>query len=473
MKARIDRVREAFAAALQPGPVALPASVATALRACSAWTDEQLAVELDAYTEEIYSEFQFLRGVAHGSRLTPTQKDNWIAAIRALHVELGNLKRPGARSERQLRVLLRFLGALGTEPRALREAAALSAERFERSALEQLIAGTNVELMRTADSRSHLAAIEHALETGNLETVMQYESLLQPEWDLDVAVALMALYSIDPAACARAIDRAPTVVTGLVALEVLRHDATALALEVSSPVIKLLAFRRWAAADESDTSADDTAEGRVRLMTQAWSSGRGPEWARLMRFPTGQSIYDLPFARALADLGETAWRMLLNEVELSDSDPRAYSMARLLQELASHIPADQQAVLWSAAFERWNEWDYAAIDPSRHYSWVPHTALDYPVALFYATQGAAFCDAEERRLTQSLEEAEDAWHRDVLTLLTARNRTLARLRLVRLGSEIATGNSPAFPPPDPTEPDDYFQLRYSRLGRPGRSAHTS
>lgn len=116
--------------------------------------------------------------------------------------------------------------------------------------------------------------------------------------------------------------------------------------------------------------------------------------------------------------------------------------------------------MWSIAFRRWDEWNYAKGEKQAHMLAPAACALDYPVSMYYSHLSAQELNSEEARLTQAVDEVEQQWFDSASDLITERNRLLSRLRLVLQARAIAAGSAKPLPPPIQPDEDLYARVRY-------------
>ena len=116
--------------------------------------------------------------------------------------------------------------------------------------------------------------------------------------------------------------------------------------------------------------------------------------------------------------------------------------------------------MWAIGYQVWSDWSYGRHESDSAMFAPAACALDFPVAMYYASLPSDECLAEESKLLEAIETVEQKWFNSVTDLVTERNRLKSRLRLVQHGIELANGSTQALPPPIRPDADLYASTRY-------------
>ena len=116
--------------------------------------------------------------------------------------------------------------------------------------------------------------------------------------------------------------------------------------------------------------------------------------------------------------------------------------------------------MWDSAHKVWSGWGYGKHEGDSAMFAPSACALDFPVAMYYASMQSNERSAEESKLKEAIDKVEQEWFTSVTELVTERNRLKSRLRLVQHGTALAKGSGRALPPPIQADADHYAETRY-------------
>lgn len=451
-------VRTAFLAALRHGPAEFPIRARVALDSCEAWSASRFAEQLEDLGQELVSEFDFINLIDHRP-LDDISQSRWILALRGTLKEIQLWSQSEHGSQHRLRILLTVLCALGFNTSSIRQVAGELKPWLHETSLARLIASTNIGVWRRSNSDDIRLALDRAAALNDFENISYLQHDVMPEWHPDAAVAISLLFEIDSASCARAISEAPSVLTGMLALQVLGNDSLDLAVLVKSPVFKLLCVQ---AAQEGPREPPSLGNmQRVEeLIVQMSQTELWEPWVRALRLPTTRPTIDLAAGRALAKMDTSAWRAFVSQLPLTHSNRNADPMAVLMQEFERHAGPERAQDMWQIAFDQWNAWDYGLSETQMHYIAPVATALDFAVAKYYSVVDSKLLEQEEAKLLQRITNIECEWFESLSALITKRNALIARLHLLRRGRDWSTRNAPEPPASAPLPANAYLVIRY-------------
>ncbi|WP_150427381.1 hypothetical protein [Dechloromonas sp. CZR5] len=188
------------------------------------------------------------------------------------------------------------------------------------------------------------------------------------------------------------------------------------------------------------------------------------DWAAwmqaLFKFPGNNSFMDAALATVLQQLSQEHWLAFFQALSLGYSHRAAAPVANILIPFANSANSGEKASIWASAYKVWSDWSYSQYESNSAMFAPAACALDFPVAMYYASLPRDERLAEESSLLEAIETVEQKWFNSVTDLVTERNRLKSRLRLVQHGIELANGSNQALPPPIQPDADLYAQIRY-------------
>lgn len=452
-----------FQAALTPGASTAPTALSQLLTQLST---DSLSQAFDAETigHSTGDEFPFLRHMfASGTPPDAAASAAWEAAIRWLLSALRSWDAIDINSLSKLRALLGAITALDANQAGLSGVATQVASSQLTAGLRHLIectdAGPGFNERRFPELRQQ---IESLASSGNLERLGQMLPHMNIFPSPDFWAAVVFMYNAAPTELAAIIERRNNVLFSLMICTVLETQAIALASRVNNFVFKFVSVANFL----QDRSADPTQSSRSALQALLLQVAQtsGETWAAwmqaLFRFPGNNSSLDTALASVLQQLSQEHWTAFFKALSLSYSHRAAAPVANILIEFANLANAGEKTVMWATAYQVWSDWNYDRYEGDSAMFAPSACALDFPVAMYFASLPSGERSTEERNLLEAIETVEQQWFNSVTELVTERNRLKSRLRLVQHGAALANGNSQALPPPVQPDGDLYAQTRY-------------
>lgn len=130
-----------------------------------------------------------------------------------------------------------------------------------------------------------------------------------------------------------------------------------------------------------------------------------------VRFPILQPSLGEALAKAPSNAIEPYIKALHLYVKRAGSDPGRRCVADCLRAFRKHADRDRRKALWTAAHDRWLEWNFAEADPNQHVLWASSCDLDYAL-VGYAIE----CMDEAARVSviqaigKELQTLDRLWH---------------------------------------------------------------
>lgn len=451
-----------FGAALQPGPCKQPVALGNVLSSLSASQSSGADLDSEALEHSLAAEFSFMPSVFNGTAPSAAQAAEWEAAVRWVLQELQAWQPTTVNATGRLKALLATATALDVKGTGLKAVATSLTPRLLPAGLIQAIEQARVHMMGERHERiQKLAAeLDAAAADSDFRSIKRTLRHLMVVAHSDLYAATNLLWAQRPADLAASLARQASVLKQYAICEVLGDEAPVFAHQVPSATFKYLAICAIEDAYRARRATHNWAQLLERLLldvagTQHWRS----LMLALFEYPQDDVLPLEGLAQALAATQPVDWKAFIEALSLSYSKRIAQPVADVLSRFLGLVgPAAAQG-MWDGAHQRWSAWDYGKAEPHFFMSSPQACALDYPVAMYYATLPAAQRTAEEARLQAVVDNLEITWFSQVTQLITERNRLLSHLRLVQHGSAMAAGGASALPPPV-APVDTYTEVRY-------------
>ena len=452
-----------FQAALTSGTSTVPVALSQLLTKLS--TDSQLhTFDAEPIGHSTGDEFRFLRNmIGSGTPPDAAASATWESAVRWLLSALRNWDSSEANSLNKLRALLGAVTALDANVAGLSSVAAQVASSQLTAGLQRFIestdAGPGFNDRRFPELRQQ---IESLASSGNLERLGHMVPHMNFFPTPDFWTAVVFMYNADPAALASVIERRNDVLFSLMICTVLGTQAISLASRVNNLVFKFVSVANfW-----QDRSADPLQSSHSTLQALLLQVARtsAADWAAwmqaLFKFPGNNSSLDSALAAVFQQLSQEHWTAFFKALSLNHSHRAAAPVANILIPFANSANTGGKTLMCAIAYQVWSDWSYGRHESDSAMFAPAACALDFPVAMYYASLPNDECLAEERNLLEAIETVEQKWFNSVTDLVTERNRLKSRLRLVQHGIELANGNTQALPPTIQPDADLYPRTRY-------------
>lgn len=452
-----------FQAALSAGASSAPLALSQVLTQLS--TDSK-SNDFDA--EEIGHstsyEFPFLsRMLAYGKPPTVAESLAWEAALRWILNALRNWDFSERNSLNKLCALLAAITALDVNGAGLSGVAVQVKSNRLITGLQAYIESANVgpgfNDRRFPELRQQ---IETSASSGRLEQLWQLVPHLSPFPSPDFGTAVTFMYNANPGELAAIIERRNDVLFSLMICTVLEAQAIAFARGVNNPVFKFVSVANfWQDRSVIPSQFSKSAMEVLLLQVAQASAAEWAAWMRaLFKFPGNNTTLDAALASVLHQLSQEHWAAFFQALSLKYSHGAAAPVANILIPMANSTDARAKTTMWATAYQVWVDWNYGK-DGSESAMLAPAAcALDFPVAMYYASLQSHDRVAEENKLLEAIETVEQQWFDCLTELMSERNRLKSRLRLVQHGTALANGSDKALPPPIQPDADLYAQTRY-------------
>lgn len=452
-----------FQAALTPGASTAPLALSQLLTQLS--TDSQLqAFDAEAIGHSTGDEFSFLPYMyAMGTPPDAATSAAWEAAIRWLLTALRSWDANVGNSLNKLRAMLGAITALDANLAGLSGVATQVASTKLIAGLRHLIESADVGPGFNERQFPELRQqIESLASSGNLERLRQMVPHMNFFLSHDFRAAVVFMYNADSAELAAIIERRNDVLFSLMICSALDTQSIVLASKVNNLVFKFVCVANfW---QERSASPIQSIQSTLQVLLLQVAQTSTADWAAwmqaLFKLPGNNSTLDAALAVVFQQLSQDHWKAFFKALSLNYSHRAAVPVANILIPFANSINADEKTLMWTTAHEVWSDWSYG-LHERDHAMFAPVAcALDFPVAMHFASLPSDVRSAEEANLLEAIETVEQQWFNSLTELVTERNRLKSRLRLVRQGSALANGINQPLPPPIQPDADPYAQIRY-------------
>jgi hypothetical protein len=454
----ISLAQASFQAALSSGTSTAPVALSQLLVQLS--SDSQLqAFDTEAVGHSVGDEFPFLRNmISTGTPPDSAASVAWEAGVRWVLSALRNWDSNEVNSLNKLRALLSAITALDAKSAGLSSVAAQVASNQLTAGLQRVIESSDVGPGFNERGFPELRQqVESLANSGNLEKLWRMVPHMNffPAPDFWTAVVLM--YSADPAALAGIIERRNDAFFSLMICTVLGAQAIALASRVNNLVFKFVSVANfWQDRTAGPLQSSQSTLQALLLQVAQTSTADWAAWMQaLFKYPNNSSL-NVALAAVLHQLSQDHWTAFFKALSLSYSHRAAAPVANILIQFSRSA----SEVMWLTAYQIWSDWSYGQHESDGAMFAPVACALDFPVAMYYASLSSDVRLAEESRLLDAIETVEQQWFDSVTDLITERNRLKSRLRLVQHGIALANGSTQALPPPIQPDADLYARTRY-------------
>jgi len=452
-----------FQAALSSGTSAAPLALSELLAQLS--TDSQShAFDAELIEHSTADEFPFLRNmVALGTPPDAAASAAWEAAVRWVLSALRNWASSEVNSLNKLRALLGAVTALDANRAGLSSVAAQVASNQLTAGLQRFIestdAGPGFNERRFPELRQQ---IESLANSGNLEQLWHMVRYINFFPAPDFWTAVVFMYTADPAALAGIVERRNDVLFSLMICTVLETQAIALASRVNNLVFKFVSVANfWQERTVGPLQSSQSTLQALLVQIARTSAADWYAWMQaLFKYPGNNPPLDAALAAALQQLSQEHWTAFFKALSLSYSHRAAAPVANILIPFANSTNAGGKTLMWTTAYQVWSDWSYGQHESDGAMFAPTACALDFPVAMYYASLTSDECLAAERNLLEAIEMVEQQWFNSATDLVTERNRLKSRLRLVQHGIALANGSAQPLPPPIQPDADLYACTRY-------------
>jgi hypothetical protein len=315
--------------------------------------------------------------------------------------------------------------------------------------------------------REHLRALVQAEAAQDWIRLSELTAAfkVRPRLDSSASQALRGLAVLDLPRLTKVVDRATSWANASFFVNSLPLD-DALRLAAVSTNNNF----RFAAIEAITTSIPYFSPSSIPILTRflialAHDRQDWPAWARVLnKYPVRHPQIQNALGRALARSPDSALRSYVEAIELTtpQADGRA-QVAECLETFRRHATAARRRILWLAAFERWDSWNFGDDDSASPTS---NCELDYAVAgwlIEFADE--QFLTSEMSSFGSRLQTLESCWHASGVKLIANYNRLLSRYRMVAFADyrRSTAGNwllgAETFLPP--VAESEYLKARFS------------
>jgi hypothetical protein len=452
-----------FQAALNSGHSAAPVALSQLLAQLSA--DSQFQVfDAEPIVHSTGDEFPFLRNmIASGTPPDLDASAAWEGAVSWVLNVLRNWDTSEKNSLHKLRALLSAVTALDAN------SAGISCIASQVTS-HQLIADLR-RLIESSDVAPWLSERRFPEHRRQIESLVNCENLNQlgrmvPHMNLfpvpDLCAAVVFMYSAEPSVLASIIEKRNDILFSLTICTILETRAIALATRVNNLIFKFVSVVNLRQDPSSGTQLSLQSPLQTLLLQVAQTpSATWSAWMQaLFSSPGNNASLDSALAVVLQQLSPDHWTSFFKALSLNYSHKTAAPVANILIPFANSTNVEGKTLMWATAYQVWADWSYGQHESDRAMFAPAACALDFPVAMYYASQPSDERLTVERNLLEAIEAVEQQWFNSVTDLVTERNRLKSRLRLVQHGTELANGSPKVLPPDVQPDADLYARTRY-------------
>lgn len=243
-------------------------------------------------------------------------------------------------------------------------------------------------------------------------------------------------------------------------------DALRLATASNSGYARFAVLERIAYREVRDLLPQEETALRNLLIVLARDANDWPRWLAICNhYPLRHPHMQTAFGRALARSDGLALQAYVGSISLgiSDSDIRT-NVTRSLSTFRAKAGGVRRLALWRAAFERWQEWDFAKHEGQSLTS-LARSALDYGVVgwLIEGEPQMSLADVE-RSFEEDLRTVDTRWHASLSSAISDFFRLVSRHQLLAHASCRSAGDADWLPGPSIELPvaatDEFVRRRY-------------
>ncbi|HWX01417.1 hypothetical protein [Collimonas sp.] len=459
-----ELARATFRMANGVGPAEQPKSLQQFVSQVRSTDGPLSTLDTQSLAQSVYAEFQFLGPlVRDGIMPDSASMARWEAAVRWILTGLRNWNSNKTNALIELQALLTSVQALDADSAGLENIAALLDGDEMEDALLGLVENANVGPFGGVDRRfPNLAQdLKVATQQGEYRGLGYILPQVMPEFRSDLSAAVILLWKLVPGKLAIAVSKKDEVLFSMFVCRSLRENAAHFALDVPLGSFKFVSISDIPCGPKIDRTTQVWGDLLRQILVQVAETSDWVGWMlALYRSPHSESNAGSALADALVDLEEGHWFAFVQALSLGHSHAAAGPVAQIMARFASRVEASKAKIMWSIAFARWDEWNYAKGEQQTYLFAPASCALDYPVSMYYSQLSGPELDKEDARLTKIVEQIEQQWFESASDLTTERNRLLSRLRLVRHAMELRVSDANLLPPAIQPDAAPYARLRY-------------
>lgn len=452
-----------FQAALSSGTSTAPVALSQLLAQLG--TDSQShAFDAEPIGHSTNEELPFLRNmIASGAPPDAAASAAWEAAVRWVLNALRNWDSSEVNSRNKLRVLLGAVTALDANSAGISSVASQVTSNQLIAGLQHFIESTDAAPgfndQRFPEFRQQ---IESVANSGNLDQlghmVPHMNFFLAP----DFWTAVVFMYNAEPSVLASIIERRNDVLFSFMICTVLGTQAIELAARVNNLVFKFVSVANlW---QDRTSGPQQSSQGLLQTLLLQVAQTSATDWSAwmqaLFKYPGNNASLDSALAAVLQQLSLNHWTSFFKALSLNYSHRAAAPVANILIPFANSTNTGGKTLMWGTAYQVWSDWSYGQHESDSAMFAPAACALDFPVAMYYASLPSDERLAEESNLLEAIETVEQLWFNSATELITERNRLKSRLRLVQHGVALANGSTQALPQPIQPDADLYTRTRY-------------
>jgi hypothetical protein len=243
-------------------------------------------------------------------------------------------------------------------------------------------------------------------------------------------------------------------------------DALRVAVASGNGYARFGALERVAYREVRDLLPQEETALRNLLIVLAKDSDDWPRWlAMCNHYPVQHPHIQGALGWALARSERTALQSYVESISLgtSDSDIRA-NVTRCLSVFRARAGTDRRRTLWRAAFERWQDWNFAK-DEGQNLTSLARSALDYGVVGWFIEGEPQRSLAElERSFADDLRSLDMRWHASLSSAISDFFRLVSRHQVFAHAQRHSGVDSDWLPGPPidlpATATDEFLRQRY-------------
>lgn len=454
-------IRTIFSQSTLEGPVRQPLAVTSVLTLLQTAGNEGSGIDVGALEAALDDEFPFRNELVYRGRLLgASELEQWTCAVRWLYQQLINTDVSRSMALSQAQVVFTSLGALDVGTTGLEVLAEKLKDSRSSAYAIGLIRSFEHRLPNDVDAalKNWMEKLLNDVEQGKFDGLTHALSIIRTNVGSDQHVAIQLLRLLQPDELSKMLSAKNSLIFSLVVCQVLGGVAPVFALDVENVVFKFVSTPYLHEA--SSKGNVNSREILTKILVQVSKTPHWHAWlSAFHRYPHFRSVESHALAVALSQLKASHWADFIDVVDLSTSPHLAESIAEILTQFTELAGADNSQNMWELAFQRWNHWDYGRHDESASLPSPRPCSFDFPVSMYYSHLSAEQLKEEEAKLVDRIQNIEQEWFSSEIEIHTQRNRLASRLRLVRHGQSIASGDLHALPPPVQAD-SDYAAVRF-------------
>lgn len=317
--------------------------------------------------------------------------------------------------------------------------------------------------------REHLQAMQEAERSQNWmelgERARAFQQLPRP--DLGAWQATLALSLLDWPRLVRLANRSEGWLHSHFLMAPLPlADALRLATASENGYARFVALERVAYREVRDLLPLEETALRNLLIALAKDTNDWPRWLAICnRYPVRHPHIQAALGRALARSDGPALQAYVESITLgmADIDIRV-NVTRCLSVFRAWADTHRRLALWRAAFERWEDWNFAKNEKQNLIS-VAQSALDYGVVgwLIESEQQRSL-DELGRAFTDDLHSLDTRWHASLSSAVSEFFRLVSRYQVMAHAKRRSVADADWLPDPSVDLPaaatDEFVRQRF-------------